>query len=149
MEKFGEFLASRRKKLTGERRTIVAEVFAAHEHFDAEELVAKLQRHNGERVSRSTVYRTLAQLVEAGLLRKARHGNRDVYEQDYGYPQHDHLCCQRCGKLIEFQSAPLAAIRDEVSRRHQFHPLSHRFVIYGTCAECNLSRVSRRRLDLV
>ena len=32
---------------------------------------------------------------------------RAVYEHDYGYPQHDHLYCQICDKLIEFSSEEL------------------------------------------
>lgn len=150
VEKFGEYLASRGKKFTEERRIIVREVFESHEHFDAESLVAKLHsRGDDRRVSRSTIYRTLGQLVEAGMLRKFAIGNRDVYEHDYGYPQHDHLYCQQCGKLIEFRNDDLLRMRDQLARQHHFHPVGHRFVIYGTCAECNRARVSKRRLDLV
>lgn len=150
VEKFGEYLTSRGKKFTEERRIIVRQVFASHEHFDAESLVAKLQsRRDGQRVSRSTVYRTLTQLVEAGMLRKFAIGNRDVYEHDYGYPPHDHLHCQQCGKLIEFRNDDLVEMRNQVARQHRFHPLGHRFVVYGTCADCNMARVSKRRLDLV
>ena len=56
------------------------------------------------------VYRTLNELVEAGLLRKMTLGNRSVYEHDYGYPQHDHLHCTECDKLIEFQTDELAGL---------------------------------------
>ena len=55
-DKFGEYLASRGKKFTEERRIIVGEVFASHEHFEAASLVTKLEgRQDGCRVSRSTV----------------------------------------------------------------------------------------------
>jgi Fur family ferric uptake transcriptional regulator len=149
-EKFGEFLESRQMKYTTERRIIVDEVFSSHEHFDAEDLVGKLHRRDdGRRVSRSTVYRTLGYLVDAGLLRKMALGNREVYEHDYGYPQHDHMYCQQCGNLIEFTNESLRSLRDEVCREHGFRPVSHRLVIYGTCASCNRSRVSKRRLDMV
>lgn len=149
-EKFGEFLESRQMKYTTERRIIVDEVFSSHDHFDAEDLVAKLhRRRDGRRVSRSTVYRTLGYLVDAGLLRKMALGNREVYEHDYGYPQHDHLYCQQCSTLIEFKNDSLRSLRDEVCREHGFRPVSHRLVIYGTCANCNRSRVSKRRLDMV
>ena len=150
MEKFGEFLKSKGKKFTGERKILVEQVFSSHEHFDAESLVAKLERRtDGSAVSRSTIYRTLKQLVEAGLLRKMTLGNRDVYEHDYGYPQHDHLYCQQCGTLIEVQLPDLKILREQVSREHRFRSEGHRFVIYGTCAACNISRSSMRRLALV
>ena len=58
----------------------------------------------GQAVSRPTVYRTLSELVDAGLLREMVLNGRSVYEHDYGYPQHDHLHCEKCDKLIEFSS---------------------------------------------
>ncbi|MGE4003544.1 MAG: Fur family transcriptional regulator, partial [Planctomycetaceae bacterium] len=89
MEKFQEFLDTRGKRMTRERNIIVEEVFASHAHFDAEQLVEQLsRRRDSRRVSRSTVFRTLGQLGEAGLLRSvARQDGREVYEHDYGSPQ--------------------------------------------------------------
>lgn len=69
-ERFREYLATQGMRLTRERAIIVDEVLASQEVFDADQLVAKLsQRPEGHRVSRSTVFRTISQLVGAGLLR--------------------------------------------------------------------------------
>src|SRR3954463_8952110 len=80
-EKFREFLEIRGEKLTAPRRILIRHIFDSHKHFDADELVADL-REAGRRVSRSTVYRTLRLLVEAGLLRELRLTNRSAYEHD-------------------------------------------------------------------
>ncbi|MCA8998538.1 MAG: transcriptional repressor [Planctomycetaceae bacterium] len=124
--------------MTRERAIIVEEVFASHEHFDADTLVQRLaQRRDSKRVSRSTVYRSLNLLEEAGLVRKvARQDDRDLYEHDYGYPQHDHLICQRCGKLIEFQRNEIAEMLEQVAREHGFRMESHRLEVSGLCNEC-------------
>ncbi len=136
-ERFAEFLKSCGKRVTGQRRIIVEQVFSHHDHFDAEELLDHLRRDVAAgRVSRPTVYRTLGELVEAGLLRKMTLGGRSVYEHDYGYPQHDHLYCQVCNRLIEFQSDALEQLRDKVARQHDFQVLSHRMFVTGVCAEC-------------
>lgn len=149
-QRFEEFLQSRGKRVTQQRRIIVDEVFRRHEHFDAEGLVAHLRREVGQgHVSRPTVYRTLAELVEAGLLRDMKLDGRTVYEHDYGYPQHDHLYCQKCHKLIEFHSAELARIREEVGRAHQFRVLGHRLIISGLCSDCRSTNRPARRLDRV
>ena len=66
-------------------------------------------------MSRPTVYRTLNELVEAGLLRKMALGGRAVYEHDYGYPQHDHLHCTICDELIEFQITDLSKLCEAAS----------------------------------
>jgi len=150
MQRFEEFLQSRGKRVTQERRRIVEQVFSHHDHFDAEDLVEKLRAAGqGERVSRPTVYRTLSALVEAGLLRKMVLNGRSVYEHDYGYPQHDHLHCTKCGKLIEFHSDELEAIRDAVAKTHQFRVLGHRLIVDGICAECSRPKRRSHRLDLV
>ncbi len=141
-EKFREYLATQGMRLTPERRMIVEEVFSSHEHFDADELVHRVHRSSG--VSRSTAYRTLTVMKEAGLLRKvARAEGRDVYEHDYGYPQHDHLICRECGSLTEFSSDAIAKTVEEVAAAHGFRKSGHRLEVYGTCAEC--CRPEKRR----
>jgi Fur family ferric uptake transcriptional regulator len=150
-ERFEEYLQSRGMRNTRQRRLIVDQVFKQHAHFDAEELVTQLAREAGHReVSRPTVYRTLSELVEAGLLRKMDLNGRCIYEHDYGYPQHDHLHCQKCSRLIEFHSDHLVQIRDAVGREHGFRVSGHRLIITGICRECvQKQRRQRSRLDLV
>jgi Fur family ferric uptake transcriptional regulator len=149
-ERFEEFLQSRGKRNTPQRRVIVDQVFSRHEHFDVETLQAQLRAADlGGKASRPTVYRTLTEMVDAGLLRKMWLAGREVYEHDYGYPQHDHLYCQRCEKLIEFSSDEVKHIREAVAREHQFRPLGHRLIIYGLCSECSRPKRVKRPLDLV
>jgi Fur family ferric uptake transcriptional regulator len=127
---------------------MVRYIFSRHHHFDADQLIDDLKRE-GFRVSRATVYRTLAKLVDAGLLRRLELGPRKFYEHDYGYPEHEHLQCGVCGKMIEFQSPAIEAAVREVSSQHGFHAAGHTFVIRGTCSECNRARMTKRMLDLV
>ncbi|MBI2823548.1 MAG: transcriptional repressor [Planctomycetia bacterium] len=150
IERFEEFLQSRGKRVTQQRRAIVERVFSHHDHFDADSLLEQLRKHTGRHaVSRPTVYRTLTELVDAGLLRKMVLNDRAVYEHDYGYPQHDHLHCQKCNRLIEFSSDEVKEIRDAVARKHQFRVLGHRLIISGLCADCSRSKRPARRLDLI
>lgn len=147
-EKFREFLEIRGEKLTEPRRILVRHIFDSHKHFDADELVADL-RNAGRRVSRSTVYRTLRLLVEAGLLSELRLNNRTAYEHEYGYPSHDHMQCTECHTVIEFRNDEIRRVRDAVSSAHGFRPTGHRFIISGICAACSRARSPRRRLDLI
>ena len=137
VERFGEFLLGRGKRLTAQRRLIVQQVFSHHDHFDADELIDHLQSLVAQRkLSRPTIYRTLGELVEAGMLHKMSLGGRGIYEHQYGYPSHDHLYCQVCNRLIEFHSAELEQIRDKVARQVQFQVVGHRMFITGVCAAC-------------
>ncbi len=150
LERFQEFLESRKKRLTPQRRVLVQTVFSRHEHFEADSLVEELSYGRGERVSRPTVYRALNELVEAGLLRKIALNDRTVYEHDYGYPQHDHLHCQKCQKLIEFSSDEVAQICSQVAMQYGFQTSGHRLIVSGVCRECRHARQRRKRpVDLV
>ena len=93
--KFREYLSSRPKpqRFTDQQRDLVRYIFSRHNHFDADQLIDDMKRA-GLGVSRATVYRTLAKLVDAGLLRRLEVGTRTVYEHDYGYPQHEHMVCE-------------------------------------------------------
>jgi Fur family ferric uptake transcriptional regulator len=131
-------------------RLLVEYVFDQHDHFDADALIEKLPR-KGEPgyVSRPTVYRTLNEFVDAGLLRKFELAGRAVYEHDYGYPQHDHLYCQICQRLFEFQSDELIELRDRVAKKHKFHISAHRLIITGVCEQCRQAQRKRRRQDRI
>jgi Fur family ferric uptake transcriptional regulator len=149
-EKFREYLASRRRpqRYTEQQRRMVTYIFSQHNHFDADQLIDAM-KVAGLVVSRATVYRTLAKLVDAGLLRKLELGPRMCYEHDYGYPQHEHLQCGKCGKMIEFQSPALETALREVCRQNQFNASGHTLIIRGTCSDCARSSVTKRLLDLV
>jgi Fur family ferric uptake transcriptional regulator len=149
-DKFREYLASRPRpqRYTGQQRALVRYIFSQHNHFDADQLIDDMKRA-GFRVSRATVYRALGKLVDAGLLRRLEVGPRMYYEHDYGYPQHEHLYCQQCHKMIEFQYPAMDVILRDVCRQHSFHSTGHSFLIRGLCADCNRARVMKRRLDLV
>ena len=148
--KFREYLSSRPRpqRYTGQQRDMVRYIFSRHNHFDAEQLIDDMKR-DGFVVSRATVYRTLGKLVSAGLLRRLEVGPRMFYEHDYGYPQHEHLYCQKCGHMIEFQNTTIETTIREVCEHYNFQTNGHTFIIRGICADCNRARVTKRRLDLV
>lgn len=150
-ERFQDYLQSRGMRNTQQRQNLLDVVFAQHDHFDADQLIERMP-DKGQKgyVSRPTVYRTLAEFVDAGLLRKFELSGRSVYEHDYGYPQHDHLHCQKCDSLIEFQSPELIELRDAVAKQSGFRVKSHRMIISGICEDCRQSRTRvRRRVDRI
>jgi Fur family ferric uptake transcriptional regulator len=149
-EKFREYLASRPRpqRFTTQQRDMVQYIFSKHNHFDADELIDEM-KSEGFRVSRATVYRTLNKLVDASLLRRINLETRTVYEHDYGYAQHDHIHCEQCGTMIEFQNPQLDELIREMCEQHQVQYQGHTFVIRCVCVTCNRARMTKRRLDLV
>ena len=149
-DKFKEYLATRNppQRFTAPRRDIVRQIFESHEHFDVDELIDNLKAA-GKRPGRATVYRALKDLVDAGLLRRHDVNGRSVYEHDYGYPQHEHLVCENCNRMIEFQSQAIEAALREIAARHHFQVSGHTLMVQGICADCNRKRAIKRRLDLI
>lgn len=81
LQRFEDFLQSRGNRITNPRRILSAEIFSHHAHFDTDELLARLKQSDaGRKVSRPTLYRTLADLEAAGLLHKTTLAGRVVYE---------------------------------------------------------------------
>lgn len=133
---FVEFLKRRGLKTTRERTALFDEIFSAHRHFDADDLVEKM-RERGKKISRATVYRTLELLHECGLVGRVR-----LNEEKYRYERlrkgehHDHLVCTGCGRVIEFVEPRIELLQDEVCSRHDFAPSTHSHQIWGLCAPC-------------
>jgi Fur family transcriptional regulator, ferric uptake regulator len=148
--KFREFLNSRAKpqRFTAQQRDIIQYVFSHHDHFDADQLILEIQ-NAGMRISRATIYRMLTKLVEAGLLRRIEVDTRTVYEHDYGYPQHEHLVCEKCKKMIEFQHGEISTALREICAQHNFQMSGHTLVVRGICSDCNRARNAKRRLDMI
>jgi Fur family transcriptional regulator, ferric uptake regulator len=146
-ERFREYLTSRNtpQRFTDQQRELLQHIFAKHKHFDTEELLDDLKQANRV-VSRATVYRTLGKLVDAGLLRKLEVGDRTVYDHDYGYPQHEHLVCETCHEMTEFQHPLIEAALREIAAQHQFQMDGHTLIVRGICTKCNAARAASRRL---
>ena len=150
-ERFEDYLQSRGMRNTEQRRVLLDVVFAEHDHFDADQLIARLPKRGIDGyVSRPTVYRTLNEFVDAGLLKRFELDGRSVYEHDYGYPEHDHFYCNRCQQLIEFRDSSLFETIETLAREHQFQMRSHRLIISGVCESCRKNRKRvRRRVDRI
>lgn len=150
VEKFREYLSSRPtpQRFTGQQKELVEYIFSRHDHFDTDQLLAELKEADLG-ISRATVYRTLSKLVDAGMLRRLEVGTRVFFEHDYGYPAHDHLVCESCGKMIEFQHPSIESIIQDMGERHGFQVAGHSFLIRGTCQECIRTRTAHRRLTLI
>ena len=133
---FKEYLDSKKLKFTAERQAILDRVFANYKHFEADELLVDL-RQNKLKISKATIYRTLSLLVKCGLLREVIFGERHThYEPVYGHEHHDHMVCNDCGMIIEFVENRIERLQDEVCKKNNFEPESHRLQIQGLCAVC-------------
>lgn len=135
-QRFLDFLGGRKLRVTAQRRAIIDTVFGTRRHFTAEELLA-WSRLRDKTVSRATVYRTLPLLTESGLVAEMDFGKQHkVYDPNYAeHPHHNHIVCQDCEKIVEFESAKLEQLEAEISRRLGFSVQTQRVQILASCEE--------------
>jgi Fur family ferric uptake transcriptional regulator len=135
-KKFLDFLESKSLRVTLQRKAIIETVFETEEHFTADQLL-EWSRQKDKSVSRATVYRTLPLLTESGLVREMDFGkDYKFYDPNYAdHPNHNHIICQDCDKIVEFESEKIAAIEDEISHKLGFMVKAQRLQITGTCEE--------------
>ena len=135
-ERFVEFLAQRNLRLTAPRLAIIETVFSTRQHFTAEQLL-EWSRRRDPSVSKATVYRTLPLLTESGLVHEMDFGkDYKFYDPNYAeHPQHNHIICQDCQKIVEFESDKLEESENEISRRLGFSIQKQRLQITASCEE--------------
>jgi Fur family transcriptional regulator, ferric uptake regulator len=135
-QKFMEFLSRKNLRVTSQRQTIIDTVFSTDQHFTAEQLL-EWSRDKDKSVSRATVYRTLPLLTESGLVREMDFGkNYKFYDPNYAdHPNHNHIICQDCDKIVEFESEKITKLEDEISHRLGFAIKTQRLQITATCEE--------------
>lgn len=117
-----------------EVRTKVASVVAeSEEHFDIQQLVARVQKKYKE-IGAATVYRTVKTLIEAGILRETLQGNSGVALFEFtSEDHHDHIVCVDCGSIFEFHDEGLEAAQARTVKAHGFDEVRHQHVIYARC----------------
>ena len=135
-KKFMAFLERQRLRVTAQRQVIIDTVFGTEEHFTADQLLA-WARERDRSVSRATVYRTLPLLTESGLVREMDFGkDYKFYDPNYAkHPHHNHIICQDCDKIVEFESEKLKRLESEITQRLGFAAQSYRLQISARCEE--------------
>jgi Fur family ferric uptake transcriptional regulator len=134
--RFAEFLAGKGLRMTSQRKAILETVFGTEEHFTAEQLWHWSQVRSRS-VSRPTVYRTLPLLTECGLVREIDLGRAyRFYDPNYAdRPNHSHIICEQCGKIIEFESERIEKLEDEICQKLGFTVKARRLQITASCNE--------------
>ncbi len=133
-DKILEFLRAKGLRRTSQRDAIVEAAFGTHDHFTAEDLIRMAKARDGS-VSRATVYRTLPLLVESGLLREVDLGrDQKYYDPNYiDHPNHNHLICTDCAKVVEFDDPHINVLEECISRRLGFSPHVKSVRIEASC----------------
>ena len=133
-KRFLDFLDTKHLRMTAQRMAIIDTVFSTNEHFTAEQLL-EWSRKRDKSVSRATVYRTLPLLTESDLVREMDFGKEfKFYDPNYAdHPNHNHIICKDCDKIVEFESDKIAALEEEIVHKLGFSVDSEQIQITASC----------------
>jgi Fur family transcriptional regulator, ferric uptake regulator len=136
LDRFRRYLRDHRQPVTRQRDLIAQLVFLSEDHPSVDAIIRRL-RERGETVGTATVYRTLEVLVESRLVRAHDFGEGfKRYEPLSPQAHHEHLICERCGSVVEFQNERLERMLPTIADEHAFQHSRHRVEIYGVCRDC-------------
>ena len=129
-------------RLTPQRETIlqIFQNLARGNHLSAEDLY-DLLHNEGEKISLSTIYRTLKLMARMGILRELElaEGHKH-YEINQPYPyHHHHLICVRCNKTVEFKNDSILKTGTKTARKEGYHLLDCQLTIHAICPSCQRS----------
>ena len=121
--------------LTNQRRLLLELLRDAEGHIDAKELYRRASARD-ESISPATVYRSLNLFTELGLIDEMRLGGIRCYYEIKQSPEHQHLVCRGCNKVMEFQNPHFQELINAVRQEHGFRVTKAELYLEGYCPEC-------------
>ena len=133
---FREHILALGLRRTNQRELILEIFLSTEDHLTVDDLHWLVHKKDPS-IGHTTVYRTLKLFTEAGLAREVRFGdNKTYFEHHFNHDHHDHMICTQCGKVIEFFSAEIEALQDQVAEGLGFTPTHHSLRLWGLCEDC-------------
>lgn len=121
-------------KITPQRLAIIdALVENSHAHPGATTIFTEACK-KAKRVSLSTVYATLKEFVENGLIKQLEF-YRMENRYDGNLSDHINLMCKRCGTIIDYH-LPVPLEPKDIARKLGFVVTDTRMEFHGYCRDC-------------
>jgi len=113
---------------------------SADRNFSANEIYQHLQEHN-QNMNRSTLYRNLDKLVDAGTLMRIKIAGEDSCRYQYQRPEghcdeHIHMQCRSCGTVFHLECGFMSEISKHLQNHHGFLLEGEGSMLSGLCKEC-------------
>lgn len=129
-----------KREYNTEQKRMITDYLKTHgdRHFTVEEISEAVGRQGA---GKSTVYRQISKLLEAGVIRRFESPSSSSFVYQYAGANEDccrhyHLKCVKCGRLIHMKCERLDEVREHIIRDHDFIIGYGSSVIYGECTSC-------------
>lgn len=122
-------------RLTQQRQFLLHLLANSDQPLPVEELFIHFL-NNSQKVSLSTIYRSLEVLVEHNFVDKTilYDDNKAYYSLHQG---HRHfITCLSCKTMTEIEHCPIKQIEETIADKTNFQVMDHKLELYGLCPEC-------------
>ena len=126
--------AAKGMRMTEQRRIIARVLAAAGDHPDVEELYRRCAKVD-DRISISTVYRTVRLFEDAGIIERHDFGQGRARYETLPEEHHDHLIDLRSGTVIEFRDEEIEKLQERIARKLGYKLVDHRLELYAVPAD--------------
>lgn len=117
------------------QRALVLRAVERLGHATPDEVLRQVHAESAA-VNLSTIYRNLELLEELGLVRHTHLTDRAPTYHSTAQPQHVHLVCRSCRRVLEADPEEFDALVAVLQERHGFTPDIGHLTVFGTCGEC-------------
>jgi len=121
-------------KITPQRSAIIDALVKNCEAHPGASLIYKEARKKVRSVSLSTVYATLKEFSEKGII-KSLEFDRMENRYDGNLSEHINLICESCGTIIDY-NLPATVEPKDIARKSGFVVTEARMEYYGHCRDC-------------
>ncbi|MBT4762358.1 MAG: transcriptional repressor [Bdellovibrionaceae bacterium] len=122
-------------KVTKQRLAILKTFSQRSAHMTAQEVFDQVKLTNPE-IGFATVYRFLKQMALKGLASEVRLGGLPARYELHSAKHHDHLTCNSCGSIVEFENEDIERLQEYVAKQYGFKLTGHLLELYGLCTNC-------------
>ncbi len=134
---FKDILKTNNLKYTKQREVVLEILYKYNKHFTPEELYLKIKNEYPKlNIGIATIYRTLNLLEESKMITSISFGQSGKKYEIAAKPHHDHLICDICGSIIEFEDQEIENRQLEIAKKYHFMITSHSLQLHGICKEC-------------
>ena len=117
-------------RMTEQRRVIAQVLETSNDHPDVDIIYSRVSDIDSS-ISIATVYRTVKQFEEAGILDRIDFGDGRARYEDAKRDHHDHLIDIQSGKVIEFVDPEIEELQERIAEKLGYELRGHRLELYG------------------
>lgn len=140
-----DYMNEKGLRTTEQRKLIVNTFFESDAHATIEDLLQRV-RAVDSRVGYATVYRTMKMLSEGGMAKELHFGDGATrYEIADDDAHHDHLICEECGNIVEFEEPLIEELQERIALQYGLKITHHKHELYGTCIDVAACRARREK----